>query len=81
MEIKWYVPFRSERSEKSAQSFEAIHFFCVFRFSRLVLMFQEFFYVRQEKMADNEGNEGEFENCLKSIFKVNITKNYYESPL
>ena len=34
--IKWYVPFRSERSGKSGRSFEPIHFSRSFRFSRLV---------------------------------------------
>ena len=77
VEIKWYVPFHLERSGKSGRSFEAIHFSHSFRLSRLVSVpFQlpalfKIFHARQNKMAENEGNEGEFENfqitSLKSI--------------
>ena len=86
--IKWYVPFRSERSGKSGRSFEPIHFSRSFRFSRLVCEPFQFpalfksFHARQNKMAENEGNEGEFENCqINNILEVYITENYFDSPL
>ena len=77
LKSKWYVPFRLERSGKIGRSFEPIHFSRSFRFSRLVREpFQlpalfNIFHTRQNKMAGNEGNKGEFKNCqitsLKSI--------------